>query len=58
MILYSLCSLGRSALRAYNLPNNGTKKTWNSTVVVPRSEAFALPNIQEQTTRSPRRYKL
>ena len=26
----------------------GTKKTWNSTVVVPRIEAFALPLISEQ----------
>ena len=25
-----------------------TKKTWNSTVVVPRFEAFALPIILEQ----------
>ena len=31
------------------------KKAWNSTVVVPRYEAVALPCILEPTTRSPRR---
>ena len=30
-------------------------KAWSPTVVVPRHEALALPEILELTTRSPRR---
>ena len=34
-----------------------TKKTWIPTVVVPRSEAFALPDIQEQQREAHADYK-
>ena len=35
-----------------------TKKTWIPTVVVPRSEAFALPDIQEQQREAHAEYKI
>lgn len=34
-----------------------TKKAWSPIVIVPRYEAFALPNKLEQTTQDPRWYK-
>ena len=37
---------------------NIQKKAWNPTVVVPRSEAFALPDIQEQQREAHAEYKL
>ena len=36
----------------------GTKKTWNSTVVVPRFEAFALPFSIEQQREAHAEYKI
>ena len=35
----------------------GIQKTWIPTVVVPRSEAFALPDIQEQQREAHAEYK-
>ena len=39
-------------------PIDTIKKAWNPTVVVPRSEAFALPDIQEQQREAHAEYKI
>ena len=51
-----LVSIDNGLTLIFNCLQIDIKKTWNSTVVVPRHEALALPNYLRTTTRSPRRY--
>ena len=56
LILITLGMLSLQSICAQKVKDaESTKKTWIPTAVVPHLEAFALPEILEPTTRSPRR---
>ena len=46
-----------SCLYSFCITHIGIQKTWIPTAVVPRSEAFALPDIQEQQREAHAEYK-
>ena len=47
-----------SCLYSFYITHIGIQKTWIPTAVVPRSEAFALPDIQEQQREAHAEYKI